>query len=116
LLGGDVLLIGPGHGVRETVLAPQVDGRREQSAAVAAAAPARLDQQVGDGGCSIASRQVPARTASSSLARTCAGNIRRYAVRQVESWMRAISAASSGRAGRTKPRAMRGAYFLSYPS
>ena len=41
---------------------------------------------------------------------TCAGNIRRYAVRQVDSWMRAISPASSGRAGRTKPRAMPAAY------
>src|SRR5690606_6535366 len=47
--GHPVRLEDPRHRGREAVTAPQVDARGQQPAAVTAAAPPRLHQQVGDG-------------------------------------------------------------------
>ena len=58
------------------------------------------------GGEAIAARQVAVAASSSQSSSTAVGSRRRYAVRQVTTWMRAISAASSGRAGRTETSAV----------
>jgi hypothetical protein len=55
----------------------------------------------GVGGAVIAVLQLAVAASASHSSRTAAGSIDRYAVRQVTTWIRAISAASSGKAGRT---------------
>ena len=55
----------------------------------------------GVGGEEIAVRQLAVAESASHSSRTAVGRSDRYAVRQVTTWIRAISAASSGKAGRT---------------
>ena len=60
----------------------------------------------GVGGAVTAARQDTVAAASSHSSRTVAGSTARYAVRQVTAWIRAISGASAGRAGRTETSAV----------
>ena len=50
----------------------------------------------------IAACQLALAAAASQSSSTAVGSTERYAVRQVTTWIRAISAASSGEAGRTE--------------